>query len=182
MLSGWYIDPSLEHYRCHQTWMPANNSFYIGQSVSWFPHKLIMPTATATEIIIATAKDLTAALRQINQNPLLPPYYTITCKELFQLNSIFSNASSTIKSQQPPTFKLPMVFTPKPIAAPPRVSPSTTQDFIIYPLQHKNIADIFEPPNPKLLQKHQRFLIHHPNSSPTLTLTLHLLTTLMLPS
>ena len=39
------------------------NSAPIGQTASWFPHKLIMPTATATNIIIATVKDLTAVLK-----------------------------------------------------------------------------------------------------------------------
>ena len=112
-LSGWYIWPSLVNCRCHQIWIPATNSVRIGQGVSWFPHKLIMPTATATDIIIATAKYLTAALRKINKNPILPPSYTITRKALFQLDSILSNASSAIKPQKNPTFKLPRMFTRK---------------------------------------------------------------------
>ena len=65
--SGWYIGPSLEHYRFHQMLISATNSVRIGKNVSWFPHKFIMPTATATNIIIATAKDLTAELKQINK-------------------------------------------------------------------------------------------------------------------
>ena len=156
-LSGWYIDPIIDHYRCHKIWITAINVFHIGQSVSWFTHEIIIRTVTATEIFIATPKDLIVPLRQIKENPLLQPYYTITRKARFQLNSIFSNASSTLKPQQPPTFKLPRVFTPKPIAAPLMLSPSTTQDFTISPLQHKNIADVFKPPNPKLLQKHHIF-------------------------
>ena len=43
-----------------------------------------MPTTTATDIIIATTKDLTAALKNINKNPLLPPYDTITHKALLK--------------------------------------------------------------------------------------------------
>ena len=103
-LSGWYICPSIEHYPCHQIWIPATNSVRIGQSVSWFPHKLIMPTDTATDIIIVTSKDLTVALRQLNKNPLLPPSDTITRNVLSQLDSIFSNSSSALKPRQPPHF------------------------------------------------------------------------------
>ena len=102
-----------------------------------------MPTATATDIIIATAKYLTAALRKINKNPLLPPLDTITRKALFHIGSILSNAYSTLKPQQPPTFKLPRVLNPKPIAAPPRMSPSTTQAFHnISPTTQKHRRDL----------------------------------------
>ena len=41
--------------------------FTLEKNVSWFPHKLIMQTDTATDKIIATAKDLTAALKKINK-------------------------------------------------------------------------------------------------------------------
>ena len=101
-LYGWYIDPVIEHYRLHQTWIPAINLFYIGKIVSWFPPKLIIPTATATDIIISTAKYLLSALKKINKTSLLPPSDTITRKSPFQLNSIFYNAYSALKSQQYP--------------------------------------------------------------------------------
>ena len=98
-----------------------------------------MPTPTATNIIIATTKYLNTALKQINKNPLMPPSDTITCKSLFQLDSIFYNASYALKSKQPPILKLP----PKPIALPPRVFPSTTQDFHnIYLTTQKHRRDI----------------------------------------
>ena len=42
-LSRRYIYPSLEHYCFHHIWIPDTNSVHIGQSVSWYPHKLIMP-------------------------------------------------------------------------------------------------------------------------------------------
>ena len=70
-----------------------------------------------------------AALKLTNKNPLLPPSDTITRKALFQLDSVAYDSSSTIKSQKPPTFKLPRVSTPKNVALPSRVSPSTTQHF-----------------------------------------------------
>ena len=68
-----------------------------------------MLTATSTDIIIETTKDLTTALTQINKNPLLPPYETIKRKAPFKLNYILSNASSALKPQPlTPNFKLIM--------------------------------------------------------------------------
>ena len=102
-----------------------------------------MPTATATDIIIATAKYLTAVLIQINKNPLLSPSDTITRKAILQLDYIFSHASYALKPQQLPTFKLPRVFTPKTIATHTRVPPSTTQYFHnIPPTTQKHCRDL----------------------------------------
>ena len=87
---------------------------------------------------------MTAVLRQINKNHLLPPSDTITHKELFQLYYILSNTSPAKKPQEPPTFKLPVVFTQKPISAPPRVSPSITQNFHnISPTTQKHCRDLW---------------------------------------
>ena len=140
-----------------------------------------MSTAAATDIIIASEKYLTTALRQINKNPLLPTSDTITHKALFQLDSIFYNAYYILKPQQPPTFKLPRVFTPKPIPAPPRVSPSTVQDFHnISPTTQNHHRDL-RAAKSKASPKKSPFSSPSPNSSPTLTLTLPLFTTLIQP-
>ena len=139
-LSGWFIVPILEHYRFHQIWIPATKSVHIGQNFSWFPHKLTMPTATSTKIIIVTDKNITASLKQTNKHPLFSTSDTITLKSLFQLDSIFSNASYALKSQQSPIFKIPRVSTPKHVAAPPRVYPFTTQNFQnIYPTTQQTL-------------------------------------------
>ena len=63
VLSGWYIGPSLEYFHCHKVWITATTSVRIGQNVSWSTHKPIIPTATNPNIIIATNKYLTEALK-----------------------------------------------------------------------------------------------------------------------
>ena len=143
--------------------------------------KKIITTATATNIIIATTKDLNAAFKQTIKNPSLPPYNTTTSKSLFKLDLILSNASYARTSQQYPIFKLPRVSTPKPVAAPPRVSPSTTKDFCnISPTTQKYCRDILSSKSKTSPQNHLLFL-HHLNSIPNFTLALALLITLMLP-
>ena len=67
-LFGWYIGPSLEYYCCRQIWIPDTTSVCIGQTISWFNHKLITSTDTATYIIMVTAKYLTAALEKMESS------------------------------------------------------------------------------------------------------------------
>ena len=52
-----------------------------------------MTTASDTDILLATAKDLTADLFQSQQNPLLPPPDTQTRYALIKINEIFSNVT-----------------------------------------------------------------------------------------
>ena len=140
---GYYLGPCLNHYRCYRVYCPATNSSRIANTVDWFPHNLKMPTATSTDILIATAKDLTSALRQTEHNPLVPPPDTQTRKALQTLTDIFSNkispsqntdvplprvrfAESTKLPSQPANANLPRVpnITPQAPATLPRV-PST---------------------------------------------------------
>jgi hypothetical protein len=88
-----------------------------------------MPTSSATDILLATAKDLTAALRQSQRNPLLPPPDTQTRQALVQLNEIFSNAT---KPNVTTNATLPRVPNDKPptAAALPRVPLTTTSDYL----------------------------------------------------
>ena len=92
---------------------------------------------------------------EINQqNPLFPPSDIITHKTLFQINSTFSNDSSALKLQQSTILKLPSLPTPKPVAAPTRVSPSTTQHFHNISLtttkKRRDLQPTKAKPNPKL--------------------------------
>lgn len=118
-IDGWYIGPSLDHYRCHRVWIPETSSELIGQTVTWFPHNFKMPTPPATDIIISAAKDLTAALKQTNASPLLPPANTVTRQApLHQLADIFANKPATAATS--PHVDLPRVL---PSADTPRVVP-----------------------------------------------------------
>ena len=87
----WYLGPSLKHYHCHKVWIPQTSSTRIANQVTWISRNLPMPTATAQDLIIASAKDLTATLQLPTRNSILPPPNTITRKALLQLSNIFSN-------------------------------------------------------------------------------------------
>ena len=120
-----------------------------------------MPTVTVQDLIIASAKDLTAALQLPTHHSLLPPSSTITRKALLQLSNIFSNRIypnddilvSMNKPQPgpiipnttaPPTVPIPRVHTmadtipniQKQTSQLPRVPkyvpPSSTQEFLLH--------------------------------------------------
>ena len=115
-----------------------------------------MPTATTQDLIIASAKDLTAALKLQTTNSLLPPSDSVTCNALLQLSNIFANKvhpnddtiiishnkpqpepilpSSPVISPPQPTVTVPRV--PSVLAKLPRVQkyvpPSATKEFLIH--------------------------------------------------
>ena len=120
-----------------------------------------MSTATAADIIIATTQYSTSALKQTSKNPLIPPSDTITRKSLFQIDYIFSNASSALKSQQSPVFKLPRVSTPKLFLHSQGCIHLLYNIFTIYPLQHKNNCRDIQAEYPQILQKCHRFFLRH---------------------
>jgi len=81
----------MQHYRQHRVWIKATNAEHIGDTVTWLPHHVHMPTSTAEDIIISAANDLTHALLQSDFSPLLPPLSTETRKALQQLQQIFTD-------------------------------------------------------------------------------------------
>jgi hypothetical protein len=88
-----------------------------------------MPTSSATDILLATAKDLTAALQQTQGNPLLPPPDTQTRQALIQLNDIFSNVTKPEVNKNVALPRVPNVTLPN-HAALPRVPPTTTTEYL----------------------------------------------------
>jgi hypothetical protein len=41
--SGWYVGPSLDHYRCHQCYIPSTSQSWNVLTVDWFPHTVPIP-------------------------------------------------------------------------------------------------------------------------------------------
>jgi hypothetical protein len=64
---GWYIGPAQEHYRCYRVYMTDTKSERITDTISWYPTKTTLPTATSLEIVAASLQDVQHEL--LNQNP-----------------------------------------------------------------------------------------------------------------
>jgi hypothetical protein len=130
---GFYLGPAMHHYRCHRIWMTKTAAERIVQTVKWLPHNSItMPTATRESTIIAAANDLTAAIKQQDNNPLLPPVTTQTRTILKHLDDIFNNSNKNYESnaqkqsaaqQGPPTTEH--------TTTQPRVPPRGTQPRVL---------------------------------------------------
>jgi hypothetical protein len=88
-----------------------------------------MPTSRATDILLATTKDLTAALCQSQCNPLLPPPDTQTRQASIQLNGIFSNVTKPAVATNAALPRVPNVTIPT-HAALRRVPLTTTRDYL----------------------------------------------------
>jgi hypothetical protein len=64
---GWYIGPSLEHYRCYTAYITKTRSNRIVETVDFFPHKFTLPFPSSHEVATQAAADLTHALLTRNR-------------------------------------------------------------------------------------------------------------------
>jgi hypothetical protein len=86
---GWYLGPSLEHYRCYIISMWKTKAERIIDTLEWFPKHLAMPTSSSTEILTATLEDLATLLHSKTTIHTLPPQHQTKATTLNQLNELF---------------------------------------------------------------------------------------------
>jgi hypothetical protein len=67
---GWYIGPSLEHYRCYTVYITKRRASRIVKIDDFFPHKFELPFPSSSELATQAAADLTHAL--LNPQPAGP--------------------------------------------------------------------------------------------------------------
>ena len=71
---GWYIGPSMEHYRCYRIYLPDTMSEVDVLNVDFFPEKTPFPRVTNDDYLKQTAEDmlhlLTMPTTSFTQNPL----------------------------------------------------------------------------------------------------------------
>ena len=67
--AGYYLGPTMNHYRCHRIWFLATNLERIVQTLKWFlAYDIKMPIASRDALIITAVQELTAALKSTNHN------------------------------------------------------------------------------------------------------------------
>jgi hypothetical protein len=59
---GWYIGPTLEHYRCYTVYITKTRSNRIVETVDFFPEKFTLPFPSSRDLAPQAAADLTHAL------------------------------------------------------------------------------------------------------------------------
>jgi hypothetical protein len=134
-VDGWYLGPTMLHFRCYRVWILETTSERIADTVVWFPTKVSMPKSSSTDAAIAAVRDLTSALLHPSPASPLSPISASQHAALQQLSTIFNEITdqSPAKISTPTTVTTPTVtpgFEPLPMHVPaalPRVplSPST---------------------------------------------------------
>ena len=57
-VDGWYIGPSLDHYRCYNCYIPSMTGTRDAISVDWFPHQIPLPKLTTDDYLNQTADEM----------------------------------------------------------------------------------------------------------------------------
>ena len=98
---GWYLGPSMEHYRCYHVFINKTKAERDSDTVSFFPSKTTMPALSSADRATRAASELTHAL--LNPHPASPlaPIGTEQLQALEQLSSIFRTAAPRVKDTHP---------------------------------------------------------------------------------
>jgi hypothetical protein len=130
-VDGWYVGPSLDHYRCHKCYIPSTSQSWNVLIVDWFPHTVPFPNVNSDDYLRQTADGMLSNLRSRkgNQSPLA--FGSTTKNAFIQIAQILRRATKQkITSPLTPVPELRVVQAP-PIATPitpvakPRVVPHT---------------------------------------------------------
>ena len=88
---GWYIGPANEHYRCFRVYMTETKAERITDTISWYPTKTTLPTASSTEIIAAALNDVAHELSNQRPDKLLCNISDTNVEALKKVTNIFKH-------------------------------------------------------------------------------------------
>jgi hypothetical protein len=91
--SCFYLGPALTQYRYFRVWVSETAAERDNDTLTWFPRKVVMPTASSTDATIAAASDLTRALRHPSPASALSPLNDNQHAALQNLADIFMQES-----------------------------------------------------------------------------------------
>jgi hypothetical protein len=153
---GWYIGPSMKHYRCWRCYIPDTMQERDVFKVDFFPEKTAFPHFTREAYLRQTAEDMLHLLQPTDSDPLLKPLafgppilnaYAEVAKILLRAirppsavpvsTPEIPSLASTAPAPPPPLVESPRAPLPNPVVEPPRVlSPesSVLPDLINQPM------------------------------------------------
>jgi hypothetical protein len=129
-VDGWYVGPSLNHYQCHQCYIPSTSQSWNVLTVDWFPHTVPFPKVDTDDYLRQTANNMLSLLhsRKEHQSPLA---FRSTTKNVFiQIAQILRRANRL--PIPPPLTPVPE---PRVVQAPPIAAniPPVTQPRVVAP-------------------------------------------------
>lgn len=100
--TGWYIGPAMEHYRCHQVFIPKTNATRIADTVEFFPQNVPLPSLSSHDTLITAALELTEALKNTKPHATIQQLQSETLQALHDLTGIFNKALPRVPSAPEP--------------------------------------------------------------------------------
>jgi hypothetical protein len=67
-LKGFYLGPSLKHYRSWRTWIISTQALRVSDTLAWFPNPLVLPGSSPHEMLHASITDFTRVLHLLLTN------------------------------------------------------------------------------------------------------------------
>ena len=112
---GWYIGPSMQHYRCYRVYFPDTMSEVDVLKVDFFPEKIPFPRVTNEDYLKQTAEDMLHLLQKTSSLDLNPATFGSPI-----LNAYAKIASLLGRATEPPpiTRPSPAIVVPTPVQLP----------------------------------------------------------------
>ena len=137
-ITGWYLGPSTEHYRCYRAYIPSTKGERTAATVDFHPVNSTLPHVSAEDAATQAAKDLTAVLTKPPKNA---PFQAIGDEKLNairELAAIFSKVTNN-KQSSPDTEAAPRV---KPVEEKKEASKEEVKPLPMV----KPVEEIIKPP------------------------------------
>jgi hypothetical protein len=130
-VDGWYIGPAMESYRCHRVWCWATKTERICDTLSWFPSKVQIPTASSADTIQACLEQIVECLKNPAAGSPLAPLDNTHVAALDNIRRLIVDgpaASDTCdtESSAPTPTSAPATTAPSPRVTPPTPSPAAS--------------------------------------------------------
>jgi hypothetical protein len=120
---GWYVGPSMHHYRCVQCYMPTTGRVRDVDTVEFFPTIIPFPTITTADYLKQAATDIVTILRNPSNDLPSLSFGDDTTNALVQIAQLLGRATLPPATPvDPPRVPTPVEHTvPSPVH-PPRVA------------------------------------------------------------
>jgi hypothetical protein len=90
---GWYVGPSMQHYRCVQCFMPTTSKVWDVDTVEFFPATIPFPTISTADYLKQAAGDIVTILRNPPANLPYLSYGDDTTNALVQIAHLLGRAT-----------------------------------------------------------------------------------------
>lgn len=115
---GWYVGPSMEHYRNYDIFVTKTRRVRNGKTIEFFPTKYTLPATSSDDRAAAAVDDLVHELRNPQYAGPFLARGTATNAALRKLRTLLPDSPTAASTPRVPTVPPPRV----PIVPPPRVS------------------------------------------------------------